>query len=536
MFLFEFRLQGADTVYRRTEKVDFIVGSGNQTRSYLLQREGYLYEMPLTWYVHRQIWDLSPGYAANNSRFERAIGEDCLACHTGGFDLQKGSQNRYTRIELGIDCERCHGPGAEHVRRVRDGQLIDVGVETDYTIVNPANLTLSRQFDICQQCHLQGVTIPQPGKTVRDFRPGMDLAAVFDVFLENVADPDAFGIASHAERLQQSACFLGSEGKMTCTTCHDPHTAVKELGQDVFNDACGTCHRTGKQPLCTEKEMLRTAQGNNCAGCHMPAGGTRDIPHVWFHDHKIRVVKALSPPVVAATEQMVRLLSGVRPDPPTGVEAQAWLAYFETQDRNPAWLARANRLAGPNEFATRARIALLEGRLEEASGLQQQALARQPDDLLVLFQQGEVLEAQGKWQEAFEVYNRLYQGNEQAVEAGFKAGVCLLKANPGNRNALEDARTRFEELLRIKPFDTRILANLGFVQLNLGQWQAAEANLAQALAYDPDYPVALENMAGLQFTKGNRVLARTYLEHLRQVRPDHPGLARLDVLFNMPAR
>ncbi len=536
LYMLEYRLQGNDTVYQRTEKVDFIVGSGHQTRSYLLQREGFLYEMPLTWYVHRGIWDLSPGYRENNSRFDRAIGEDCLACHTGDFQMEKGTQNRYTRVELGIDCERCHGPGSEHVKRIKAGQLIDVGERIDYSIVNPAKLEVRRQFDICQQCHLQGVTVPQPGRTVRDFRPGMDLAAVFDVFLDNVADPDAFGIASHAERLQQSACFLGSAGKLTCTTCHNPHQSVKELGPDVFNEACASCHRTGKEPLCTETEMLRTAQNNDCAGCHMPAGGTRDIPHVWFHDHKIRVVKPLDPATVAANAQFVRLVSGVRTDPPAGVEARAWLSFFETQEHNPEWLAKAAALAPREAFATRARIALLQGKVAEAVDLQQKALAEQPGELLIQFQQGEVLEANGQWQAAFEAYDRLYQANPQALEAGFKAVVCLLKANPGNRTTLNDALGRFDALLQAKPFDTRFLANQGFVLLNLGRLPEAEAALIKALGYDPDYPVALENMAGLQFTKGNTVLARTYLNRLRKASPGYPGLSRLEALFPSAGR
>ena len=135
MFIREFRLRGKDTIHQRKEIVDYIVGSGHHTRSYLLQRNGYLFEFPITWYVNKGIWDMSPGYDELNSRFDREIGLECIACHTGHVELEENTKNRYKFISEGIDCEKCHGPGAEHIRRIEDGQLIDVGMEIDYSIV-----------------------------------------------------------------------------------------------------------------------------------------------------------------------------------------------------------------------------------------------------------------------------------------------------------------------------------------------------------------------------------------------------------------
>ncbi|MEZ4849788.1 MAG: multiheme c-type cytochrome [Bacteroidia bacterium] len=243
MFVKEFRLKNQDTVYQRNEKIDFIVGSGHQTRSYILQRKDYLYEVPITWYVNKQIWDLSPGYDEVNTRFSREIGEECLTCHTGYIEHIEGSKNRYRKVALGIDCEKCHGPGEEHIRLTEGGQLIDVGEETDYSIVNPGKLPISKQFDVCQQCHLQGVNVFKDGKEISDFRPGMDLHEIYEVFIEQHPDQNAFGIASHAERLQQSQCFIQSNGKLTCTTCHDPHKSVNITDEKVYINQCQKCHQ-----------------------------------------------------------------------------------------------------------------------------------------------------------------------------------------------------------------------------------------------------------------------------------------------------
>ena len=47
--------------------------------------------------------------------------------------------------EWNVGCERCHGPGSEHVK-----------LKTRETIVNPARLDYVHANDTCIQCHSQG--------------------------------------------------------------------------------------------------------------------------------------------------------------------------------------------------------------------------------------------------------------------------------------------------------------------------------------------------------------------------------------------
>ena len=97
--ILEFRLENGDTIHKRMEKIDFVIGSGNQTRSYLFERNGYLFEIPLTWYTKKAIWDLSPGYEnGSNSRFEREVGEECLYCHNSDVEAIPYSSKRYKKF------------------------------------------------------------------------------------------------------------------------------------------------------------------------------------------------------------------------------------------------------------------------------------------------------------------------------------------------------------------------------------------------------------------------------------------------------
>jgi Flp pilus assembly protein TadD len=497
MFVREFRMAGNDTVFQRTEKVDFIVGSGHQTRSYIMDRNGYLYEIPITWYVRKQLWDLSPGYDnGQNSRFSREIGEECMACHTGQFDYLPGSKHRYKNVSLGIDCERCHGPGEVHVKRMEAGKEVDVGEVTDYSIVNPAKLPLAKQFDLCQQCHLQGVNVLKAGrKSVMDFRPAMDLEASHAVFIEWVEDPDAFGIASHAERLQQSKCFQGSNGALNCTTCHDPHKSIRVTDTMVYVNQCLKCHET--QFSCSAPQPEQMTMGGNCISCHMPSGGTRDIPHVSFHDHKIRVL-GKEAETVNAEKVFLKLLCASSDTPSQDLWGKALLQYYERQEKDEAYLkAAAGRLNAESKYE-RARIAFHLGKMKEAEKLIREALENNQDEPYYRFQLGEILEAQGNFNGAFEAYSAVFSQNPEAFEAGLKAGVTLLKARQGDPDALNEAEALFNDLMTKKPSDERLLANLGFVKMNQGNFPEAEALFQKALAMNPDYRLALENLALVQ--------------------------------------
>ena len=61
---------------------DYFIGSNTAGRSYLFMREGYLFELPVTWYQQKRAWDASPGYEQEREvRLNRPIDPTCLSCH-----------------------------------------------------------------------------------------------------------------------------------------------------------------------------------------------------------------------------------------------------------------------------------------------------------------------------------------------------------------------------------------------------------------------------------------------------------------------
>ncbi|MGL4597153.1 MAG: multiheme c-type cytochrome, partial [Bacteroidia bacterium] len=308
MYITEYRLAGRDTIFKREEKVDYIVGSGQHTNSHIYNVNGYFFQMPMTFYAQKGHWDLPPGFENGyNSRFDRIIGLECMSCHNSLPSFVKGSENKFDAVPDGITCERCHGPGSLHVKEKQAGIIVDTSTTIDYSIVNPGKLSPELQFDVCQRCHLQGNAVLKPGKSFLDFRPGMKLSDVMTVFMPKYEGAeDQFIMASHAERLKMSACFLETEKQranlpentlhpyksaLTCVTCHNPHITVKETGSNTFNATCNSCHggsAKSKLKKCSDTPEHLTAANNNCVSCHMPRSGSIDIPHVTVHDHYIR--------------------------------------------------------------------------------------------------------------------------------------------------------------------------------------------------------------------------------------------------------
>ena len=286
MYVLEFRLEGGDTVHRRLERIDYIVGSGQHTNSHIVDFNGYIYQAPVTFYTQEGRWDMAPGFRGDNIRFGRFLTPECITCHNHFPDFVEGSLNKYRNMPTGIECERCHGPGEIHVREKMAGHIVDTSRYIDYSIVNPRNLPRDLQMDLCQRCHLQGIAVLNEGKGFFDFKPGMRLQEVFNVFLPRYTNShERFIMASQADRLRLSPCYLNSE--MTCITCHNPHLSVEATGKEQYNNACLSCHAGPREEVCAVPMAERMAEGDDCSGCHMPRSGSVDIPHVNITDHCI---------------------------------------------------------------------------------------------------------------------------------------------------------------------------------------------------------------------------------------------------------
>lgn len=576
--------------YERVHAASHVVGSGNATRSYLMtvgeadSTAAYVTEMPLTWYVEREIWDLSPGYDQRNQRFERPVNLECMTCHNARPE-HATSQNAYGEIPLGISCERCHGPGSAHVEAFDSG-----GEPEDPLIVNPATLGADLELDVCQQCHLTGISVFAEGEDPTTYRPGRPLAAHRSVFVrqEEIDDPESFGIASHAERMRRSECFTetaGTEMALTCTTCHDPH---KPAATEDFNTACQSCHgadehATGDNPMCARPDASGvTADGTpeamtgDCASCHMRSAGTSDIPHVSFTDHWIR---RDPPPSQEGTRvaidayrretpfTLVDLAGGAAEGPEVDLAAGvAYLRLWETEHRLPHYLGEAARRIrrgiASGASSTDSRIALGRALMEmDSLDAADRALAEatqlSPEAPFAHFwlgvarrRAGDASGAVAPLREAVRLAPRLTEARTELARALEEAGQrtdaipvmeAALRQDPlrhiGAWNDLGlwrleagqagSALTPLGTAVALDPTLATAWLNLGAAAVAANTPEAAERALTTTLRLDPANTGAMGNLALLRAQQGRTAEARTLLRQLLALSPGDPRAAAL---------
>lgn len=317
--------------------VSHVIGSGRFSRSYLIERDGFLYESPATWYAQSKSWGLSPGYERSNRGFTRPAEARCLSCHAGRIEPVDHSPQRVTLHAMSIDCERCHGPGALHVERWEPsssadatGTLAKASGMADDTIVNPSRLTRERHEDICAQCHLHSTAaVELRGRSMSDYRPGGRLAD-YVVHFGFAGEKQRMQVVGHVEQMRLSRCWQSSE-TLTCTTCHDPHgkPSDRELIA-VYREKCLSCHALD---ACGIPQTTRTAgeNGDNCMTCHMPRGPT-EIPHFAFTHHRIGIHRAAIEPPKPSELRELEPLSSVNALPEYDRRRNQGLAWLQALD------------------------------------------------------------------------------------------------------------------------------------------------------------------------------------------------------------
>lgn len=519
----EYRLNSSgDTVHKREEYVSYIVGSGQHTNSHILNINGFLYQAPLTWYAQAKKWDLPPGFEnGNNSRFNRLIGDECMSCHNALPQFDFLSENKFESVPHGIDCERCHGPGELHIQQKKAGNLVDISKETDYSIVNPAKLSWELQVDVCQRCHLQGNAVLEPGKTFHDFRPGMPLKSILSVYMPRYeGEEEGFIMASHAQRLQRSECFIQSNKErsklnFTCINCHNPHVSVKVTGKKVFNAACMKCH---EQEACSAAPSIRAKEEDNCVQCHMPANNTLDIPHVTVHDHYIR--KPSLNKEEKKPERFAGLYAVNNPNPTRASKIKAYLAQYEKFERGNKLLldsAEALLIAGGRENQGEwIRLAYLQ---DDMVAVAQIGASYQGNDPWTWYQIARANANQNNFEQAYKAIKEAVRIKPHSLEFQNEHAVILIQLNQ-----IDQALKLLNQLLQWQPKQAKTLVNRGFVYEKKGDLSKAKADYLLALSFDPDSFQALLNLCRMEIRQGNKETAKNYLKRLQNIDNQNPGI------------
>lgn len=249
---------------------DIVVGSARKGQTYLYWNGARLYQLPVSYYTAQNSWCNSPGYPSTLTKFNRQINAQCIECHSTYAKAEYVNNEVLFaghQIMYGIQCERCHGPGEQHVAYF----IAHPHDAVSKYIINARHLSRQQQLDACALCHsgLRKETQPSFSFAVGDT---LDNYSTPNYNSDSTAMLDVHG--NQYGLLTSSKCFRMSQ--MNCSSCHNVHT--NEYGNEkIFSQRCLNCHNTNTHDTCMLKERQGLVLADNCVDCHMPLQPSKKI-------------------------------------------------------------------------------------------------------------------------------------------------------------------------------------------------------------------------------------------------------------------
>jgi hypothetical protein len=236
---------------------------GQHSQTWVLEKDGSLYEGLVSYFHRDQSLSTTPGDGKIVPHdLTEAMGRklntweviQCFNCHA--THASDGAALTLDKLTPGLGCARCHVGADQHMQ-----DAIHDNFKSLPSTLHKMNALDTANF--CGQCHRTWDTVMRnkwKGQVDVRFQP---------------------------YRLENSRCFIGTDSRISCLACHNPHQPVNH--DDAFYDSkCLACHAAQKPEAVIAGIKTCPVSKEKCVSCHMPKV---ELPggHALFTDHMIRI-------------------------------------------------------------------------------------------------------------------------------------------------------------------------------------------------------------------------------------------------------
>ena len=506
---------------------------GGQRWFHLYPDEAIDYRDPLHWTGIHQNWNYM-----------------CAECHS--TDLKKGfdlATDTFTTTwkEIDVSCEACHGPGSQHVEwaKATAGKRSNydnghMGLQVRLTdpgrgtwLISPetgngqrlAPPVETQELDTCARCHSRRSLVSEDyefGRPIGDtHRLALLEEGLYHADGQILEEVYVFGSYLQSKMYQQG---------VTCTDCHDAHTAQLHFPGDAV---CFRCHAQAKYASKEHHFHQPETAGSFCVDCHMPPKNYMVVDP--RHDHSLRVPR----PDLSVRLGTPDACSGCHSDKPVQWSADwaaKWYGPDRRQERRYGEALAAGRAGRPG--ADRELIELIRDgempaivratALDQLGQLVQGGNAsvidpalRDPDPVvrMAALRAMEGLPPAEGLRMAFPLLT------DPVRTVRIEAVRILAAVPPEMMN--QQQRSRFQTAVEEYKSSQMAIAerpeahlNLGWLEVSQGNAAAAERHYEQALTRDPEFVPAYINLADLYRMQGREEEGEAQLRKAMELDPD----------------
>ncbi|HHF3148414.1 TPA: multiheme c-type cytochrome [Vibrio diabolicus] len=211
----------------------------------------------------------------------------CADCHSTNlkknYDAIKNTYNT-SWSEINVGCEACHGPASGHIELAKKvastGGFFDTDshygfdrnlskavtewvFEEGHRTLQPKAIAETNQVQTCAQCHSRRTQLNETGDHIQ--------GSFFDKYRLSLITPELY---YHDGQIYDEDYVYGSflqsemaEKGVTCTNCHDPHSAKLNIPEEAV---CSQCHIASEYTPENHTFHEAGSKASQCTTCHMP--------------------------------------------------------------------------------------------------------------------------------------------------------------------------------------------------------------------------------------------------------------------------